>query len=352
MHFNPWRHPGTGQLRLYLQRDSIQRLLEACDLDTSQWADTHPRIWLQPTRDNGWRLMAIGSDGSRAFDKSQWRQACKAVESTLGITHDTGWPYVVEAALPLPDDNTEPASGETNDTDHVRSHWPVLQTPVVLSLGRRETTTVSEQLERHSQVTTVRDPEQWADCRFMNERGDELLIVRQRCQSSEANAQSDERAEQWLLRYSDYLGFIAASTDHRIVPVIVIEGDPHFHAHHLSRRQIDGALAYVSATDQVSVMSSFDLNHSVDIILRLVAHFSRSATVGDGKRRGETLLDYKRAMLSMIPGLSQSLAEALLEHFGSVGAIANASVRSIQQVEGIGEKRALAIQRILNHGNY
>ncbi len=52
------------------------------------------------------------------------------------------------------------------------------------------------------------------------------------------------------------------------------------------------------------------------------------------------------AMLTAIPGIGEKKALALLEHFGSINRIVNASVAELMRVEGIGEKKAREIYRI------
>ncbi len=53
----------------------------------------------------------------------------------------------------------------------------------------------------------------------------------------------------------------------------------------------------------------------------------------------------KIAMLTAIPGIGEKKAEKLLEHFGSIQRIANASVSELKRVEGIGERKAREIYR-------
>ncbi len=52
------------------------------------------------------------------------------------------------------------------------------------------------------------------------------------------------------------------------------------------------------------------------------------------------------AMLTAIPGIGEKKAEKLLEKFGNVQRIANASIAELMRVEGIGEKKARQIYRI------
>ncbi|WP_456469383.1 ERCC4 domain-containing protein [Archaeoglobus sp.] len=51
------------------------------------------------------------------------------------------------------------------------------------------------------------------------------------------------------------------------------------------------------------------------------------------------------AMLTAIPGIGEKKAEKLLESFGTVQRVANASVAELMRVDGIGEKQAKQIYR-------
>jgi ERCC4-type nuclease len=53
--------------------------------------------------------------------------------------------------------------------------------------------------------------------------------------------------------------------------------------------------------------------------------------------------------LSVIPGISLNLAETLLQHFGSLPNLCDASLQDLQQIERIGKKRSETIYRILHH---
>ena len=53
--------------------------------------------------------------------------------------------------------------------------------------------------------------------------------------------------------------------------------------------------------------------------------------------------DEKLFLLSSLPYIGDVLANNLLEHFGSIANIANASIEELKEVEGIGEKKATKI---------
>jgi len=65
------------------------------------------------------------------------------------------------------------------------------------------------------------------------------------------------------------------------------------------------------------------------------------------KRKADTDKDVAIRILSMLPGISEVRAERLLNHFGSIQKVVNASISELMQVEGIGEKTAKRIYGLL-----
>jgi len=65
------------------------------------------------------------------------------------------------------------------------------------------------------------------------------------------------------------------------------------------------------------------------------------------KRKADTDRDVAIRILSMLPGISEVRAERLLNHFGSIQKVVNASISELTQVEGIGEKTAKRIYDLL-----
>ena len=59
-------------------------------------------------------------------------------------------------------------------------------------------------------------------------------------------------------------------------------------------------------------------------------------------------MDVKRYVLSSLPSIGENLAKKLLDHFGSINAVANAPENELQTVEGIGTKKAKKIYHIFH----
>jgi ERCC4-type nuclease len=59
-------------------------------------------------------------------------------------------------------------------------------------------------------------------------------------------------------------------------------------------------------------------------------------------------MDVKRYVLASLPSVGEALAKKLLDHFGSIKAVASATENQLQTVEGIGTKKAKKIYRIFH----
>ncbi len=68
-------------------------------------------------------------------------------------------------------------------------------------------------------------------------------------------------------------------------------------------------------------------------------------------RRAYTESQFMELMIGNLPGIGEKLARKMLEHFGTVTSIANASPEELKEVNKIGKKKAQLIYHIL-HDSY
>jgi len=141
--------------------------------------------------------------------------------------------------------------------------------------------------------------------------------------------------------------------EHFETPVFILEGDV-LHAYTAFNPQaVRGALSALMLEYGVSVVST----HDSDETASLLAMMARHAQLGVPeislvpKRKAADLPDLQRRVVEMLPGCGRVTARDLLQHFGSVGRIVGASEHELQQVHGIGRKRAAEIVRVL-HADY
>jgi len=66
-----------------------------------------------------------------------------------------------------------------------------------------------------------------------------------------------------------------------------------------------------------------------------------------GERKPQLLWERQRFVVESLPSVSAVLARRLLDRFGSVEAVAAACQKELQEIEGIGEKKAQEIRKVL-----
>ncbi len=127
-------------------------------------------------------------------------------------------------------------------------------------------------------------------------------------------------------------------------PVLIVEGDPY---RYLDPEAVRGALASAVADFGVSVVTVGGPEETASFLhrlaLRMVKEGRRPRVPRGSRDRGDPRVE----MLCAIPGVGPELAVRLLEAFGSIGEVVNASVRDLKKVPGIGEKKARMIRRFL-----
>ena len=117
----------------------------------------------------------------------------------------------------------------------------------------------------------------------------------------------------------------------------------------MRREAIQGALLSVSLVWGIPVLRSLDGEESARLILYAARQLRqarqpiafRSGACPTGQRRAQTYI------LQGLPGVGRGLALRLLEHFGSVESVMKSSAEELQQVPGIGARKAARIRWVL-----
>jgi DNA excision repair protein ERCC-4 len=131
--------------------------------------------------------------------------------------------------------------------------------------------------------------------------------------------------------------------------VLLVEGQPRGIAEDAWR----GALCRL-VEDGFSVLHSLDAKDSAAWIIRLAKRARRAGPTpqAEGPRRAPRHPSAQaEAMLSVVPGISTTMARSLLLSFGSVAAVAAAAPEGLRRHPGIGRVRAVRLAEAL-HGGY
>lgn len=134
-------------------------------------------------------------------------------------------------------------------------------------------------------------------------------------------------------------------------PVIIVEGDELFSHRDIHPNAVRGALASI-ALDYGITMLWTDGEKETAKLLKSLAKREQEEQNREVSVRGEktpkTMKERQKFIVAGIPGVNRKIAERLLEQFGSVQEIFNASKDQLRDVKGIGQKKADSIREVIS----
>lgn len=130
--------------------------------------------------------------------------------------------------------------------------------------------------------------------------------------------------------------------------VIIVEGEEE--EERINRNALLGAYGSIIADYGASLIFTEDIDETAEIIF----HFAKHEQIAKkqpmriyAKRRTLTPSQQARAIVESLPMIGPKSAKALLNHFGTVEEIMQASERDMSSVPGVGKKRAKLVKQML-----
>jgi ERCC4-type nuclease len=137
-------------------------------------------------------------------------------------------------------------------------------------------------------------------------------------------------------------------------PVIIIEGSHEDDSRGMPRsvhpNAIRGMLAAIAVSYGIPIINSKNPMDTAGILVA-IAKRERDMKIPEPSlhpKKPVTMKEHQEYVVASLPGIEIKLAKALLEKFGSVNEILNASEEQLQKVHLIGPKKAAAIRKILD----
>jgi len=134
--------------------------------------------------------------------------------------------------------------------------------------------------------------------------------------------------------------------------VVVVEGTSD--DGRINRNALLGAYAAIIADFGVSLI----FTRNMEATAELVFHFAKHEQIAKkqpmriyAKKKTHTPSQAVRAIIETFPMVGPKLAKALLNHFGTIKAISEATERDIASVPGVGKKKAKMIYNVIKY-NY
>lgn len=215
-----------------------------------------------------------------------------------------------------------------------------LPEPTVLHVDHREPAKLIELLRGTDNLEVVVEALDIGDYVAFDEHGEPILIVeRKTVRDLQTSVTEDAKR---LFRQTKNMKAASGRG------VVLIEGDL-YSATRLSLPSLTGTLSYLIAVQGLSVVPTLDERHTAYTIVKLLRHTAyglgyQLSMRSSGPKDPEEAASF---VLEGVPGVSAARARALLDHFGSIRAVANASADDLRQVDGVGPKTADLLVRTL-----
>lgn len=133
-------------------------------------------------------------------------------------------------------------------------------------------------------------------------------------------------------------------------PVMILEGEGLHHKRNISDNAVYGALASLVSDFGLPIISTKNEEETASLINAMVSRkkgIKGTRSVRKDKASMSTF-DQKKFIIEGLPSISGTLAERLLDHFGSVRAVFEADIEALQNVKGIGPETAEKIIKVLD----
>lgn len=134
-------------------------------------------------------------------------------------------------------------------------------------------------------------------------------------------------------------------------PVLIVEGEGLLTKRNISHNAIFGSLVSVIVDFGIPIINTKSAQETADFLFIMANREQKEgnkAVAIRGEKWSMSLHEQQQFILEGLPNVSAVLAQRLLQHFGSVRAIANASEEELCMVPGIGKNIATEIVKVLN----
>lgn len=134
-------------------------------------------------------------------------------------------------------------------------------------------------------------------------------------------------------------------------PILIVEGEGLLTKRNISHNAIFGSFVSIIVDFGIPLITTQSSQETADI-LYVIAHREQKtgnkAVAVRGEKWATSLQEQQQFVIEGLPNISVVLAQRLLQHFGSIRAIANATEEDLCEVHGIGQTIAQEIIKVLN----
>jgi len=160
----------------------------------------------------------------------------------------------------------------------------------------------------------------------------------------------DDFLESLINRQRDLFGQLINLKKSYIRPLLIIEGENLYGRRNVHPNAVRGAIASIVVDLSIPVIFTRDARETAELIAAITRREQelkdREVALHTGKTK-MTLKEQMEYIVSAISDIGPVIARNLLEHFGTIQAIANASEEELMEVPKVGRKTAEKIRRLM-----
>jgi len=136
-------------------------------------------------------------------------------------------------------------------------------------------------------------------------------------------------------------------------PFIILEGDFNLllSIRNVAPQAIFGALASLTLDWSIPILITKSKDETAELLITVAKReqLERKKSISvRGSHKPQTIPELQQYFIEGLPQIGPEAARALLKHFGSPGAVVNATEAELKKVEGIGDKKASLLRTILD----
>jgi ERCC4-related helicase len=134
-------------------------------------------------------------------------------------------------------------------------------------------------------------------------------------------------------------------------PLLLIEGDDLLTKRNISHNAIFGSITAIIVDFGIPIITTHSPQETADFFAVMAQREQKEnerVVAIRGEKPARTISEQQQFLVEGLPNISAVLAQRLLQHFGSIKSLANASEEDLCQINGIGKSIAADILKILN----
>ena len=136
-------------------------------------------------------------------------------------------------------------------------------------------------------------------------------------------------------------------------PIYIIEGDVSdiYEVRNVHPNALRGALLSLLLDYQIPIMFAPTEDETAELLFVLARREQEERNKEVSLRGGRKLFtpaEQQQYFIEGLPNVGPKLAKSLLKHFGSCGAVLNASLEALQEVDKVGKKKAGAVRELVD----